>query len=366
MVKAGHTVIGVAPPQTPDVPQKLAELGVRFAPVSLSRTGLNPLVDMLSLVRLKVLFQRECPDVVLSYTIKPVIYGSLAASWAGVQRIYALIEGLGTAFNTSGIKGRLLRLIAVRLYRLALTRCTRIFVLNNDIAKIFVSEKIAPREKVVVVPGAGIDTEYYSFSSLPEGPPVFLYLGRLLRDKGIAEFVAAARLVKAVRPEARFILMGETDVNPASFTSAEVKSWQREGVVEHQSFQSDVRPFLRRCTAYVLPSYHEGLSRSVLEAMATGRPIITTDTIGCRETIIDAVACPSMGQDIKCGLNGFLVPVRSVAPLAAAMEQLASDRPLAVAMGRESRAIALESFDARLVNELMLTAMNLAAVKPEK
>lgn len=312
--------MAAAPSENAEVPQKLAEMGERFTPVALARAGLNPLADARSLFLLKNLFQRERPDVVPSYTIKPVIYGSLAASWVGVPSIYAFIKGLRTAFHTSGIKGRMLRFIAVRLYRLALNRCTKLFVLNKDIAELFISEQIAHSDKVVIVPDSGIDTDYFTFGSLPEGPPVFLYLGRWLRDKGLTEFVAAARPVKAKRPEARFMLVGDINPNPASFSEAVVESWQREGLVERYRFQSDVRPYLHSCTIYVLPSYHEGLPRSVLEAMAVGRPVITTDTIGCRETIINAVHCNKSGMGIKRGRNGFLVPVRSVEPLAVVME----------------------------------------------
>jgi glycosyltransferase involved in cell wall biosynthesis len=182
----------------------------------------------------------------------------------------------------------------------------------------------------------------------------------MLRDKGVEEYVAAARLVKKEMPQARFLLVGDTDPNPAAISERKLDQWNREGVVEYHPAIADIRPLLANCTVYVLPSYHEGLPRSVLEAMAVGRPIITTDTIGCRETIFEAMPSESLGQGIKRGLNGFLVPVRGVEPLAAVMKQLANDRPMAVAMGQESRAIAEKFFDARLINDLMLKAMNLA------
>lgn len=358
-IDAGHDVLAAAPAQTVGVPEKLRNAGVRYEPVSLARAGLNPFADLAGLFRLQRLFKRQQPDIVLSYTIKPVIYGSLAAWLAGVPRIYALITGLGAAFHTSGVKGRVLRFIAVFLYRRALQRCTKVFAQNRDIADLFIREKMVGAEKIFVVPGSGVDTNHFPFSTLPSGSPVFLYLGRLLRDKGISELVAATRLLKVSQPEAKVLLVGDTDPNPASFSAEEVAAWQNEGIVEHIGYQADVRPYLRDCTAFVLPSYHEGLPRSVLEAMATGRPIITTDAIGCRETIFEAGEADRM-SGIKRGLNGFLVPVRSIEPLAAAMKILARDRDMAVAMGRESRTLVETHFDVGLINNLMLRAMDLS------
>lgn len=359
-VEAGHDVVAAAPAQNVDVPTKLKSAGVRYEPIALARAGLNPLKDLASLFRLRRLIKQQRPDVVLSYTIKPVIYGSLAAWLAGVPRIYALITGLGAAFHTSGAKGRILRSMAVCLYRLALRRCTKVFAQNKDIADLFIREGIVTKEKISVVPGSGVDTTHFNFSPLPEGPPVFLYLGRLLRDKGIAELVAATRLLKVSHPETKVILVGDIDPNPASFSAAEVAVWQREGIVEHIGYQADVRPYLRDCTVFVLPSYHEGLPRSVLEAMATGRPIITTDAIGCRETVFEAGEADRM-TGIKCGINGFLVPVRSIEPLAVAMKSLAHDRDMAVAMGRESRTLVEKHFDVGLINNLMLSAIELSS-----
>ncbi len=357
MGQAGHTVVGVAPAETPGVPQALAEMGVRFVPLALARAGLNPLADGLSLLRLKGLVQEGRPDVVLSYTIKPVIFGSLAASWARVPRIYALITGLGAAFHTTGLKGWLLRLMAVTMYRVALARCTKVLVQNGEIADLFVREKIVAAEKVVVVSGSGVDTNHFPAVPMPSGAPVFLLLARMLHDKGIAEYVAAARLVRVELPEARFLMVGDIDPNPAAISAQQLNQWKEEGVVEHLSGVSDVRPLLSDCTVYVLPSYHEGMPRSVLEAMATGRPIITTDTIGCKETICNSGAVDRDG--IRTGENGLLVPVRSVAPLAAAMLRLAKDSGLRVQMGRRGREIAEQQFDVRLINGLMLYAMDL-------
>lgn len=357
MVQAGHTVTGAAPAETPGVPHALSALGVRFVPVTLARAGLNPLADVFSLLRLKTLFRQERPDVVLSYTIKPVIYGSLAASWAGVPQIYALITGLGAAFHTSGLKGRLLRFMAVTLYRLALARCTRVLVQNQDIAELFIRKGIVSAGKVVIVPGSGVDSVYFPPKPMPERSLVFLLLARMLRDKGVEEYVAAARLLKKKLPQARFLLVGDSDPNPAAISETQLRQWNQEGVVEYRSAVSDVRPLLSECSVYVLPSYHEGMPRSVLEAMATGRPVITTDTIGCRETVINAGGADR--ESLRTGENGILVPVRSIEPLATAMLRLAKDSNLQKQMGQRGREIVEQQFDVRRINEQMLCLMDL-------
>ncbi len=363
MAQIGHIVVAAAPQESETVTSILALRGVRFLSVPIERAGMNPILDGSCILRLKAILLKEKPCVMLGYTIKPVIYGSLVASWTGVPEIYALITGLGAAFYTGGLKGRLMRFVATTMYRFALSRCSKVFVQNKDIASFFIRERIVVADKVVIVPGSGVDTQHFGFVPASVSPKVFLLLARMLHDKGIKEYVAAARLVKAVLPEARFLLVGDTDPNPAAISQNQLKDWNEEGVIEYCAAVADVRPLLSICTAYVLPSYHEGLPRSVLEAMSVGRPIVTTDTIGCRETIMEAVPCLDLGQGILQGLNGFLVPVRSVDSLAVAMLRLARDRSLALEMGRQSRLIAESRFDVHRVNDLMLRAMNLAPGK---
>lgn len=364
LVQVGATVIAAAPAETPGVAQRLAGMRVRFEPIALARAGLNPISDGLSFLRMIWLFRRTRPDVVLGYTIKPVIYGSLAAQWVGVRRVYALITGLGAAFHSGGLKGRVLRFVAVTLYRIALRRCTKIFVQNKDIADLFIRERIVPAGKLVVVPGSGVDTQHFEFVPMPSGQPVFLLLARMLRDKGVEEYVAAARVLKKQLPAARFLLVGDTDPNPAAIALNQLLRWNVEGVVEYHAAVSDVRPLLGECTTYVLPSYHEGLPRSVLEAMAVGRAIITTDTIGCRDLVARPLSADSAG--VRWGENGALVPVRDVAGLASAMLHLAQHAELASRMGQCGRVLAKNFFDVKQVNILMLSEMNFMARDPSQ
>jgi len=358
LVHAGHDVIALAPPETVGMPERLSQLGVRYIPVHLSRTGLNLLNDVSYRRELHRIFNKECPDMVLAYTIKPVIHGMHAAVQAGVPWRYALITGLGAAFYTSGLKGWVLRIAGAWFYRRSLRHCTRVIVQNQGIADFFLREGIFnDRSRLLVVSGSGVDTLHFASVRPPKGPPVFLLLARMLRDKGVEEFVSAAKLVKKQLPQARFLLVGDTDPNPAAISQEQLNRWNQEGVVEYLPAVSDVRPLLTGCSVYVLPSYHEGMPRSVLEAMATGRPVITTDAIGCRETVINVG--PPDSEGIRVGDNGLLVPVRGVASLAAAMLRLAGDAGLREKMGRRGREIAEQQFDVRLINDVMLRAMDL-------
>lgn len=360
MVGAGHEVVAVSPAQNPSVPPALAALGVRFVPIALGRTGLNPLADLVTRQRLQRLLERERPSLVLAYTIKPIVLGIPAAAHAGVPKRFALITGLGAAFNTPGVKGWLLRRAASRMYRAALKLCTRVIVQNSDIERVLRQEGVlSERMAVSVVPGSGIDTARFESSAVPAGSPVYLMLARMLVDKGIREFVAAARIVRQKCEGARFLVVGGLDTNPSAILKAELDLWNMQGVVEFCPAVVDVRPLIQECSIYVLPSYHEGLPRSVLEAMSVGRPVITTDAIGCRDTILEPG--PIDAEGVRTGKNGMLVPVRNVPALAAAMLRLAGNPQIAESMGRSGRAAAELFFDVRRVNDLMLGAMGLLA-----
>jgi glycosyltransferase involved in cell wall biosynthesis len=239
-----------------------------------------------------------------------------------------------------------------------LRQCVGVIVQNRDIAHFMVGRKIMPdRSRILVIAGSGIDTGHFGLVAIPQGRPVFLLLARMLRDKGVEEYVSASKSVKMLIPQARFLLVGDTDPNPAAISQHQLDEWNEEGVIEYRSAVADVRPLLSECSIYVLPSYHEGMPRSVLEAMATGRPVITTDTIGCRETVLNGG--PPDWEGIRTGDNGLLVPVREVKPLVAAMLRLASDSGLRETMGRRGREIAEQKFDVRKINDQMLRAMEL-------
>jgi glycosyltransferase involved in cell wall biosynthesis len=348
MASAGHEVIACAPGTNPEVAEAMLARGARYLPLKLDRAGINPLADLSSMLSLRQLFRQLRPDLVLAYTAKAVIYGAGAARLAGVPHIFAMITGLGYAFiDGRELKRRILREVTTRLYRASLAGCEAVLFQNRDDLEDFrLAGIVAAGKALVRVDGSGVDTAHYGFSPVVPEPPTFLLIARLLRDKGIVEYVEAARRLRAEHPQARFRLLGPLDPNPAGLTAAMLERWRAEGAIEYQGEADDVRPHLRDSTVYVLPSYREGMPRTVLEAMAIGRAIVTTDVPGCRETVIE-------------GDNGFLVPPRDAGALASAMRRFITRPELAIAMGERSRRIAEQRFDVHRVNAAMLEAMGL-------
>jgi glycosyltransferase involved in cell wall biosynthesis len=350
MVAAGHSVTAVAPDEDPDVEAALAAMGLRFRTVFMQRTARNPLADLRTLISLVKLMRAERPDVVLAYTQKPIVYGGIAGRITGVPEFHAMMSGLGFAFTAEGesAPGLLMRVVAT-LYRIALGGARTLFVFNSADEEDMRRQGMIPSGvRVVQVPGSGIDVGRFRHMPVPDGPPVFLLVARLMVHKGLRDYAAAARVVKARHPDARFCILGPTDDNPAGLPMDELDGWVREGLVEYLGETRDVRPHLAASTVFVLPSwYREGLPRSILEAMATGRAIITTDAPGCRDAVV-------------AGETGLLVPVRDPAALAAAMLKLASDPDLVVRMGNASRRRAEQQYAVERVNAQLLGAMHLA------
>lgn len=349
LLDAGKDVHVAVPGLAPEgvVSATLAKKRVRVHDIALQRTGLNPVRDLRLLLSLVALMLRLRPQSVLSYTIKPVIYGSIAAWLAGVEHRFALVTGLGYAFTgTASGKRALLRRLIQRLYRFALRRTHRVFFQNPDDEALFRQFRLLPETvPSSVVNGSGVDVAEYSVAPLPD-KPCFLLIARLLGDKGVREYAQAAQRVKAKYPDAVFRLVGWIDDNPDAITQRELDQWVDSGLLEFLGRLEDVRPAISDCSVYVLPSYREGTPRTVLEAMAMGRAVITTDAPGCRETVVD-------------GDNGFLVPVKDVDALAAAMMKMIDTPGLAASMGERSRRIADEKYDVHKVNAAMLEGMGI-------
>lgn len=347
LMENGHAVTACAPGASPDVLTKLAAMGVAYRDVSLSRTGLNPLADIKTFLALISLFRQMKPDALLSYTIKPVIYGSLAARLAGVPAIYSMITGLGYAFASGDGKKRWVAQVAKFLYRLALKGNRRVFFQNPDDRDFFDRAKIITSvDQAVLINGSGVDLHYFGCVPVAEHVPSFLLIARLIKDKGIVEYVEAARLVKCRYPAVQFSLLGPLDSNPNAISASQISEWEAEGAIIYLGEAADVRPAIAACSVYVLPSYAEGTPRTVLEAMSMGRAVITTDAPGCRETVVD-------------GVNGILVPTKDAAALAQAMFDLIENPELIERMGKAGRSLAEERFDVHKVNSVILSAMRL-------
>jgi glycosyltransferase involved in cell wall biosynthesis len=348
MTAAGHDVLALAPEDDPAVRDALRAMGVRYATVPFERAALDPVADLGTLASLTRRFRRGRPGLVLVYGAKPVVWGSLAARIARVPRRAAMITGAGSALRPGrSARGRVLAAAMRLLVRISLSGVHVVLFQNPDDLASFRSRRLIGRsQRAVLIAGSGVDLEQFVPTPLPAPPVTFLMIARLIRDKGVHEYVEAARLVRAVHPETRFRLLGPLDSNPTAVSAEEVAAWSRSGAVDVLGEATDVRPFIAAAHVVVLPSYHEGLPRAVLEAMAMARPIIATDVPGCRETV-------------RPGENGWLVPVRDGRALAKAMlDAVACPEDLAP-MGAASRRLAEERFDVHRVNEVIMDALGL-------
>ncbi len=349
MIRAGHQVLALAPQPDAETLEQINALGADFCPVKLARSGLNPLSDLKTLLSLVSIFRRAKPDAVLSYTVKPVIYASLAARLCGVDKAYSLITGLGYSFGQAGREGRgLLTALVKRLYKAALSGNRAVFFQNPDDRDFFLKQKIIkPTKPTKVTAGSGVDLDHFALAEPVQDGPVFLCLTRLLREKGVAEYAQAALMLRGKYPEAKFRLAGPPDPGPDGIGQREIINWVEQGAIAYDGEVRDVRPFMAGCSVFVLPTaYREGVPRSLLEALSMGRPVITTDAPGCRETVIE-------------GENGFLVPVKNAKALAEAMETFIKDRSLIPKMGAASRRLATDKFDVDKVNRQILEEMGL-------
>lgn len=337
----------------PEEQQKLQALGYHLHEIPMQRTGTNPLADLKLLKHIYRKIRQIQPDYVLSYTIKPVIYGTLAAWLAKVPHRFALITGLGYAFqNVESGKRSFFQKLVHGLYAQALKHSDKVFFQNPDDLKLFQDMHLLDANKAtVVVNGSGVNVQDFDVMPLPKDDAgvvkaSFLLIARLLGDKGVREYAESARIIKAQYPESEFHLVGWIDDNPSAISQAELDTWIADGRLKYWGKLSDVRRAIAESSVYVLPSYREGTPRTVLEAMAMGRAIIITDAPGCRETVTN-------------GVNGYLVAVKSVGELVQSMQYFIEDPKLIEYMGQRSREIALNKYDVHQVNKHMMAEMDI-------
>ena len=335
--KEGHIVIGGGAGGD-GFEDYIMDLGVPFVSLPVDRQGINLPADLKLLWTLYRWYQRERPAIVHHFTIKPVIYGSIAARLAGVPRIINTVTGLGYVFIEDDVTW--LRYIVKKLYSIALNCADFTFFQNRDDLTYFLSHGLVQAEKAGLLPGSGVDCSFFSpvlVGRSPDAPITFLMVARLLREKGVEEFVEAARLVKETFPMARFQLLGPRDErNPTVVSVSDLARWQEDKIITWLGETTDVRPIMAQADVVVLPSYREGTPRALLEAAAMAKPIITSETVGCREVVED-------------GVNGFLVPVKNVQALTKAMIHLIQDSALRERMGKAGRAKVEQEFEERSV-----------------
>ena len=338
--QAGYEVAVAAPPH--EAAKELAAQGIAFYPVKMRATGTRPWSDAGLLWRFYRLLRRTRPAALLGFTVKPNVYGSLAARLCGV-RVINNITGLGTAFISSGV----LEALVTALYRPALRNSDAVLFHNEDDRRLFVEKGIATAGQARVISGSGVDLARYKPAPLPgtAAGPTFLLIGRLISEKGVREFVEAARMMKAQWPEARFQLLGDLTSGPRAIRQDEVEGWIAEDGIEYLGSAPDVRPFIAQADCIVLPSYREGLPRSLLEGAAMARPLVATDAPGCRNLV-------------EPDETGFFCEVRSGRSLAEAMSKIAGLSPgQREEMGKRARQMVEDRYSDERVNEAYLVVL---------
>jgi glycosyltransferase involved in cell wall biosynthesis len=347
MQRYEHEVFACAPQASDVIKQQLALWDIQYQHLDLQRTGLNPIKDIIYMFGLVKLFRLIRPDVILSYTVKPVIYGSIAARIASVPSINSMITGLGYIFINDSFQNKFLNYIVRLLYKLALSQTQLVFFQNIDDLSLFRKLSLLnSKTEQVLINGSGVDLDHFHTTLLPNKLS-FLLIARLIKEKGVREYVHAARIIRKKFPQIRFNLVGWIDETPSAISLEELTNWKKEGVIHYLGRLDDVRPAISDCSVYVLPSYREGTPRTVLEAMAMGRAIITTDTPGCRQTV-------------EHGKNGLLVPIKSVDSIVKAMEYFIENPKSVFKMGHISRLIVKERYDVNKVNALIINKLCLS------
>lgn len=343
----GVEVFALAPDYDKYSRESVRALGAIPIDCALSRTGTNPFIDILNTFKLALTLSRVKPDITFCYSTKPVIFGLIAAFLARIPKRIAMIEGLGFVYTASNEKLTLLRILLKNmvslLYRFALLLADKVIFLNDDDINDFLKSNLVSAKKVIKLGGIGVDLDEWKPTPLPLNPVTFVLAARLLREKGIVEYAEAAKKVKNKYPSTRFLLLGSLDENPGSLSESEVLAWVSQDIIEWPG-QVSVKDWYSKASVFVLPSYREGVPRSTQEAMAMGRPVITTLVPGCKDTVVE-------------GVNGFLVPPRDSQVLADSMIKFVEQPDLIKKMGAASRALAHSRFDVHKINSTLLSIL---------
>lgn len=329
-----------------DFENEVFKLGAKTLTIPLDRAGTNPFRDLLTYRALKSVFKKLKPNVVLSYTSKPIIYSGLAIGKNTKIKFFPNLTGLGYGFTEEfQFKRKIINFILKNLYKLSLKSSSTIIFQNPDDKNLFKKLNITNDKKTFVINGSGVDLKFYSPISLPS-KPIFLMLARLVADKGVIEYCEAAREIRTKFPDTTFQLAGSFDSNPSGLKYDQLKSFIDKKDIEYLGHINDVREIIGKCRFFVLPSYREGTPRSILEAMSIGRPIITTNAAGCKETVLE-------------GINGLLVPIKDKKSLVMAIEKiLMLDDDKINRMAKESIKLVREKYDVRKVNQNIVQIIN--------
>lgn len=343
-INRGYQVYALGNEEESKWATKFADNGIIYQQISVIRNGVNPFQDKKTFQSIKAKIQSIMPEKIFTYQAKTVIYGALAANSLGITEVYPLIAGMGSAFLSNRLKMRLIRFVMTTLYRKSMKKCPVVFFQNHDDDQSFRNLGIIKDQRVVMLHGSGVNTEKFNVLPFPD-KTAFLCISRLIRDKGVIEYLEASKRVKEMYPEVRCLLIGPFDTNPSALKPEDIQSFIDAGI-EYLGVQEDVKPYINQCSVFILPSYREGTPKTNLEAMACGRAVITTDAPGCRETVVD-------------GENGFLVPIKDADAVYDKMRWFIENPWKAEAMGKKGRAMAEEIFDVNKVNETICEAMGI-------
>jgi len=346
MQAEGYEVYAAGQMPEADWKERFDGIGVHYRQIKVSRNGLSPIGDLATLKDIKRLLRAIKPDKIFVFQAKTVAYGCRAAADLGITEVYTLIAGLGSIYLGHGLKNKVVKMIMSSLYKQAFKRSKKVFFQNNDDKQTMLNEGLLKEDKIVMIHGSGVNVDKFVPTELPT-IPTFLYIGRLIRDKGVGEYLeACVKIKEQYGDKVRCLLVGPYDSNPTALKPEELQPLVDKGIVEYFGEQKDVRPFIDQCSIYVLPSYHEGTPKTVLESMAKGRAIITSNAPGCKETVVD-------------GENGYLTEVKNSDDVAMKMKMLIEHPETVEAMGKKSREMACEIFDVKKVNDTILRTMGM-------
>lgn len=343
-IRCGYEVVVTGPNH--DYVEDIYALGASFVEVPFVKDNIGIKGDIEYCKKLIKVIEKVKPEKIFSYTIKPVIYGSVAAGRAGVKEVYPMITGLGRVYGSRGLKSSVLRLITGILYKYSLRYAKKVIFQNYDDMNLFVERKYIPKSKCEKVDGSGVNMDRFSFSELSDSK-LFIMISRIIKEKGVFEFCKAAEIVKKKHPKARFMLLGGYDQSIGAIKPEELEPYIKNGVIEVPGEVKDVSPIIREAYVFVLPTYYrEGIPRTILEAMASGKPIITTDWVGTKEAVDDDV-------------NGFLVPIRDFKTLSEKMIYMLDHYDETKEMGYRSYELCRIKFDVNIINKKMIQIMGI-------
>lgn len=345
MVRRGHEVICTSIEPRKVMKDEINKLGAKYYCIPGTRTDINLFSNMKMILNFIRAYRVLKPDMCFLYMSKPVVFGGLAAILCRIRHIVVFVTGLEVVFYSNGIKNIILRIILMTFFKIVHSKCDSVFFMSHDDYKWMLRWKLVKLKQAVFVNGSGVNMEHFSRKSMPETDTVCM-TARLLWSKGIREYAQAAEIVRMKYPQVNFLLVGGLDENPEALTAQELEMIMNKGHVHYYGYTEDVRPYLEECSIFVLPSYHEGNGRSIVEAEAVGRPIITTTAPGCCETVID-------------GYNGFLIPPKDGKALADKIIILLENKEMKMSMAEYSYQLCCEKYDVRSINRVFIENMKL-------